>query len=207
MNGIPVSSKEVREMKKLRETGHSLPEICTLLRRGGSTVFKHVQAVKVLPQYQALLREKQGGSKNRSKKLWEKARKRVSEIAFPLHKEGLILFAVALYWAEGSKRDLSLTNSDPELIRIFIRGLLEIGVKKSDIRVNLRLYGDINESEARGFWATAVGLDPDSILGINWLHGKKTGKLPYGMCRIRITKGGDSFKLLMSTIEHVKKVW
>ncbi|MDO8566375.1 MAG: hypothetical protein Q7S04_04325 [Candidatus Moranbacteria bacterium] len=128
-------------------------------------------------------------------------------MSFPLHKEGLVLFIVALYWAEGGKRDLNLTNSDPDLVRIFIQGLFKLGVKKSDLRINLRLYGDIKESVARAFWAQKLDILPESIRGINWLHGKKEGKLPYGMCRIRVTRSGSYFKMIMSSIEHIKEVW
>lgn len=207
MNGTPVSKSEIRQIKQLRKTGHSLPEIRFLLKRGNSTVFKYIKDVDVLPEYRISLREKQGGSKKRSKVLWENAHEQAKSMPFPLHKEGLILFIVALYWAEGSKQDLSLTNSDPSLVRIFIQGLLELGVKKADLRINLRLYGDIKEAEAREFWAQKLDILPESIQGINWLQGKKEGKLPYGMCRVRVTKSGNYFKMIMSSIEYVKEVW
>jgi DNA-binding transcriptional MerR regulator len=207
MNGKPVSKEEILKIKHLRKIGHSLPEIRSIVKRGNSVVFKYIQGVSVLPQYQSLLREKQGGSKKRSVALWKEAREKVNSISFPFYKEGLILFTTALYWAEGAKRDLSLTNSDPDLIRIFIQGLLKLGVKKSDLRVSLRLYGDIKESKARSFWAEKLDISQELIRNINWIHGKKEGKLPYGMCRVRVTKSGNYFKMIMSSIEYIKKVW
>lgn len=207
MNGIPISKTEIHQIQHLRRTGHSLPEIGSILKRGNSTVFKYIKNVTVLPEYRALLREKQGGSKQRSRDLWRIAQRQVKNIPFPFHKEGLLLFVVALYWAEGGKNDLSLINSDPNLVRIFIQGLLTLGVKKTDLRINLRLYGDIDEFKAREFWTQKLGVSPESIRGINWLDGKKSGKLPYGMCRVRVSKGGNYFKIIMSSIERVKTAW
>ena len=38
----------------------------------------------------------------------------------------LALIAASLYWAEGAKKDFSLTNSDPEMIRVFVMILRKI---------------------------------------------------------------------------------
>ncbi|OGI22066.1 MAG: hypothetical protein A2808_03465 [Candidatus Moranbacteria bacterium RIFCSPHIGHO2_01_FULL_55_24] len=207
MRGIPVSKEEILKIKRLRRTGHSLPEIRALLNRGSSTVFKYIQGVEVLPQYALFLKEKQGGSKARSQKLWEKSREKVREISFSSHKKDLLLLIAGLYWAEGNKKDLNLINSDPDLVRIFIQGLLKLGVEKDDLRISLRLYEDIDELAARKFWAEKLDIGIKKIISIDRLGGKKNGKLPYGMCRVRVAKGGDYFKIIMSSIEQIKTLW
>ena len=199
-----IPQAEIAKMKKMRMTGHSLPEIRKSFNRGNGTVYKYIKDVVVLKEYAEILKQKQGGSKNRARILWEssalEAKKRLGRIG----KINKLLILASLYWGEGSKNDLSLTNSDPDLIRVFIACLREIGVKKDELRLSLRLYENIDIKSARKHWAKVCGVGESSISSVNILEGKKDGKLPFGMCRVRITKGGKSFKLIMSMIGFIK---
>ncbi|KKQ77620.1 MAG: hypothetical protein UT00_C0009G0028, partial [Parcubacteria group bacterium GW2011_GWA1_38_7] len=38
---------------------------------------------------------------------------------------------------------------------------------------------------------------------IDILHGRKTGKLPYGMCRVRLLKGGNELKYLKAVYKII----
>ncbi len=91
------------------------------------------------------------------------------------------------------------------MIKIFFDSLELIGVKKDSIKIGIRLFDDIDKNEAIIFWAEVLGVSVRQISSIDVLHGKKKGKLLYGMCRIRVAKGGESFKLIMSIIERIKK--
>jgi hypothetical protein len=204
MNGKPVTKTEIKKIKKLRETGHSLPEICRSLQRGSSIVHKFAKDVTVFPKYISVLRQKQGGSFNRSKKLWKTAENEAVTLLKKIDKRDKLLVLASLYWGEGTKNELNIINSDPKLIQVFISCLKEIGIKENDLRISLRLYNDININEAKKYWAKICKINIKNILSVNILRGKKTGKLPYGMCRIRVTKGGKSFKLIMSMIEFIK---
>lgn len=79
-------------------------------------------------------------------------------------REVLIAGAVA-YWAEGTKakpwrpeEHVSFTNSDPDMIRLFLRflALLEIGPERLRFRVSIHETADAEE--ATSWWADVVGI-------------------------------------------------
>ena len=160
--------------------------------------------MRVLPQYESLLRAKQGGSIARSKRKWAEASKEARRLVECITERERLLILACLYWGEGNKRDLDLNNSDPALIKVFVECLKIIGVKKDDLRITLRLYNDLNRQRAIKYWSDLLEISADKILGVNTLYGKKKGKLKYGMCRVRVAKGGPYFKLIMSMIDLIK---
>lgn len=204
MRGKPITKNEVEQIILLRQTGHSLPEICKMTSRGSSTVFSYVKNVSVHPDYVDILKSKQGGSIARARKGWDESKKKAETLLGTFNSKDKLLVLTALYWGEGTKRELNLINSDPELLRIFIECLFEIGVTRDMLRVTLRIYEDMSEIEMRKYWAQKLNISEKNILGVNILRGKKEGKLKYGMCRVRVTKGAPYFKLIMSMVELIK---
>lgn len=204
MKGRKINRWEIKRIIKLRERGHSLPEIIRITKRGSSTVFKYIKDVKILPQYHKIWREKQGGSKRRMLQEWNKAKTKAQNIIPSLNKKERIIVASCLYWGEGTKSDFSLSNTDAGLIKTFVRCLKVFGINKKDLRVTVRIYSDLNRNKAKKYWAKIIGIPRKQILNVNVLQGKKSGKLKYGMCRIRITKGGPYLKLIKSIIELIK---
>jgi hypothetical protein len=77
----------------------------------------------------------------------------------------LLLIGVALYWAEGAKnkpwavRDrVTFINSDPSIIRVFLRWLELMGVPRERCRFRLQIHRDADVLAAEKFWATVVGI-------------------------------------------------
>ncbi|HCP08270.1 MAG TPA: hypothetical protein DIT25_00495 [Candidatus Moranbacteria bacterium] len=204
MRGKPITNKEIGIIGQLRKTGHSLPEICKIVGRRNSTVHRYAKEIVVLPKYVDILREKQGGSKKRAEKCWGEAKIKAKNLLKNITERDKLLILAALYWGEGTKKELNIINSDPILVKVFISCLKEIGVKEKDFRISLRVYSDINIKSAKKYWAKVCNVDMEQILNVNILSGKKIGKLPYGMCRIRVSQSGKSFKLIMSLIEFIK---
>jgi len=204
MRGNPVTKNEILKIKQLRETGHSLPEICKALKRRSSTIHRFAKEVKVFPEYVKILRQKRGGSIKRSEALWEKSRDRAKKLLKKIEKKDKFFILAAIYWGEGAKKEFNLINSDPALIRVSLACLREIGITKKDLRVSIRIYDGINIDEAKKYWANICKIKIEDILGVEILKGNKIGKLSHGMCRVRVTKSGDSFKLIMSMIEFIK---
>lgn len=203
MNGVPLSRSEINRIVRLRKTGHSLPEIERALKRNRSTIFRYVHAVQVLPEYRAALKAKQGGSKRRAQAAWKSARESAHTLIHTVTKRDLLLIAAMLYWGEGTKRDFSLSNTDPRLIKVFVRCLETMGIPKNDLRITARIYEDLDREATIGHWARIIGISQKRILNVNVLRGKKKGKLRYGMCRIRVRKGGRYLKLFQSIIELI----
>jgi hypothetical protein len=198
MNGKKVGLNEIREIKTLRSHGYSIIEIGKKLNRPKTTIFRHVQDIEVLPEYLRNWAGKRGGSKKR-KALKEaeslkEARKLIKELSY---KEKFILLS-ALYWGEGSKKSFGLSNTDPNLIKVFLKCLKDLfEVNTEKLRVSIRIYEDLNRQKCLDFWSKVTGVQRDNFVSVNILKGKKRGKLEYGMCRIRVTKGGDFLKKII----------
>ncbi|MBI3458983.1 hypothetical protein HY061_01840 [Candidatus Azambacteria bacterium] len=198
-----ISQKEINKIIHLRQLGHSLPEIKNVVNRGSATIFRYAKNVEILPQYLNLWKINQGGSKKRSLIAWKNAQKRAEQIINDLGITEKIIIAACLYWGEGTKRDFNLLNSDPNLIKTFVTCLKEIGVTKEELRVTVRIYEDLDRGQAIRYWAQIIGIPSNRILNVNILKGKKRGKLQYGMCRVRVTKGGNYLKLLQSVAKVI----
>ncbi len=135
----------------------------------------------------------------------------------------LLLLGAALYWAEGYKRlavrggkermahRISFLNADASMIHAFMRFLHEaLSVPDEEVRLTMRLYPHINESEARRYWMRATRL-PESRFEktTNMISGASKGKrpynrLPYGTLQISINNTAK-FHHLLGLIEGVKE--
>lgn len=82
----------------------------------------------------------------------------------PSTTEEKILYGVGLglYWGEGTKANrnaVRLGNTDPALIRIFIRFLTELcGVNIKSLRFFIQIFSDVNPEEALAYWVEAVSV-------------------------------------------------
>lgn len=199
MNGKKVNLDELHKIKLLRSQGYSIIEIASKLKRPKTTIFRHIQGVEILPEFLKNWAGKRGGSKKRKILKEIKSLKEAKELIQELsYKEKFILLS-ALYWGEGSKRDFGLSNTDPNLIKVFIACLKEVfKIDKTKLRVSIRIYEDLNKEECLNFWSKVTGVQKENFVNVNILAGKKKGKLEYGMCRVRVIKGGDFLKKIMS---------
>jgi len=203
-----IQREKIDKIKLLRKKGYSLPEIAKELNVGTASVFRYTQGVEILPQYWKEWHGKQGGSIKRMKLREQEAiNKAAIEIPSLSIKEKLI-FLSALYWGEGNKKDFNLINSDPELIKIFINGLGEVfSIPKDKLRISIRIYEDLNINKCLKFWSSITGVPVNKFKSVNILKGKKIGKLEYGMCRIRIEKGGDMLKYVTALKNRIKELF
>ena len=135
----------------------------------------------------------------------------------------LLLIGTALYWAEGYKRSrikqgreltshaVSLTNSDPNLVRIFLAFLRRVcAVRDDKIRANLRIYKHQNASSLMDFWSKVTEIQKAGF-GKIYLGVSKSSKgqrpfnrLPYGTIQIRIYDT-QLFHRIMGWIAGIKR--
>lgn len=205
MNGIPLTKSEINIIIKLRQRGYSMTEIMKEINRGSSTVYRYIKNVKILPKYLDILKSKQGGSMSRSLRNWNVAKDRARSIIanIPTLEQRMYLLS-GIYWGEGDKRELSLINSDPQLVRCFIECLGDIGVSKDMLKISLRLFENIDAGEAVKFWSDVLSVNARDVRIGEIIKSNKIGKLKYGMCRVRVAKSSRYFKLLMSIINEIK---
>lgn len=196
MRGIPISKKEIDKIIKLRSQGYSLTEIMKEIKRGGSTVHKYAKTVVLSDAARKILANKKESSRLRRDKAIISAKQKAQVILGDINKRDLIIFGSALYWAEGAKKDFNLTNTDTNLIKVFLSSLWIMGVKKEDIRASIRIYEDVDVKKALNYWSLILGIPKSQFLSIQIQKGKKVGKYQFGMCRVRVIKAGNYLKLV-----------
>ena len=105
--------------------------------------------------------------------------------------EKLKIAGVMLYWAEGTLKGntVDFANSDPQMIRVFLRFLREIcGVNEERLRVYLYGYSQHNIKELKKYWHTLTKI-PLSRFTQPYIRrgGSNLGnrKLLYGLVHIR----------------------
>lgn len=189
-----IPKRTIKLIKELRSKGWSLPEIYRQTQVGYGSVFRHIQGVIILPQYKQSWRGKWGGSRKRKELLQLQAQEKANKEIRDLKDKDILTIFACLYWAEGNKKDFSFTNTDPGMIKTFLKSLEILGVPKKDLRITIRTYEDLNKDFCINYWAKIAGIPEKQIVNVNVIKGKKKGKLPFGMCRVRIIKGGNMLK-------------
>lgn len=108
------------------------------------------------------------------------------------------LAGVALYWAEGSKafEEVTLTNSDPEIVRFYVKWLRQCcNVDPVNLRVQMHIYPDVQQKEAMEYWSNITGIPLTQFykLQIDVRKNKrvfKAGRLPYGTIQVKLMGKG-----------------
>lgn len=152
------------------------------------------------------------------------AQKQSAQTIGKLTRRELLLIGTALYWAEGYKRPVvrngrtrtyhavSITNSDPLLVSVFVRFLRDCcRVPLQKIKASLRLYKHLNEKELIQFWHRTTGIPLDNFrktyYGISSASkGQRPyNRLPYGVIQI-VVADTKLFHTIIGYIEGIKKV-
>lgn len=129
----------------------------------------------------------------------------------PQEKE-LKTAGIMLYWAEGTKynpekgaRVVDFSNSNPKMVKLFLKFLREIcGVKEKRLRVLLYCYADQNIEFLKEYWHKVTNIPLKQFtkpyVRKDFLP-EKSGKMKYGLVHIRY---GDK-KLLLQIEDWVKE--
>lgn len=94
---------------------------------------------------------------SRLAEIYEKVSKDIGQFS----KREIFLLGFFLYWGEGTKTancSTQLTNTNPAMIKFFIKWLELLGVKRKDLKVRLHLYSDMNVKEAIAFWSKELNI-------------------------------------------------
>jgi hypothetical protein len=212
---------------KLRKSGKSYTEISRLLNIPKSTLSSWLFNVQLSKKAQSRIRAivKQSiydSLVRRNKNQTILAVERMNNIRAEskheiknINKETLKFIGMSLYWAEGYKRPImlngraltnhpvALTNSDPLLIKIFLRFLREVcGVNDENIKADIRIYEHMNSKKLTVFWRKTTGL-PDKNFGKIYYGVSKSSlgkrpfnRLPYGTILIRVNSTNLFHKIM-----------
>lgn len=116
-----------------------------------------------------------------------------------LDRSSLAFVGAALYWAEGTKRKaMVFTNSDPEMIRLYMRWLrtvLRVSEDCIQCTVAVHLNNGLSYDEVQEHWVgvtdvsnTAFGRPMINPAVRGGQTGHKKRRLPYGILAVRIRK-------------------
>lgn len=81
---------------------------------------------------------------------------KVSKDIGKFSKRDLFLGGLFLYWGEGTKMkncSVEFTNTNPDMIKFFLKWLQFLGVKKERLKIKLHLYADMKTEKGIDFWS------------------------------------------------------
>jgi transcriptional regulator with XRE-family HTH domain len=200
--------EQKEEARKIRlEEGLSLKEIANKLGVSKTSVSFWVKDIPLTEEQQFKLNERSKNNIFNARAGSDALRRKYYAFRENYQKEGrelikkadkLFIAGLMLFWAEGSKKRncVCLTNSDPELITLFLTFLRNwFNVPKPKITLSIQWYSanGISYNQVEHFWLKKLDLnhenlrkcyiDNRSIKNIN----KKIGKCPYGIARIHVS--------------------
>lgn len=155
----------------------------------------------------------------RSKEMQDEGKKLIKNIS----KRDLLIMGTALYWAEGYKRPVvingkvktshrvSLTNSDPDLICIFLKFLRETcKVPNEKITIWIRYFEHQNLAYLLDFWQKKCNIPYSNFrntlqtVSISSQRKKSYNSLPFGVAQVSVNNT-NLYHKIMGMIHGVAK--
>lgn len=119
---------------------------------------------------------------------------KVSEDIGVLSEREIFISGLFLYWGEGSKSEKTttgLSNTDPAMLKFFIKWLTLVNVTKKALHVTLQLYTDMDIEKEIDFWSKELKL-PRKLFKRPYIKASTLAGLTYkrgfghGTCNIRV---------------------
>lgn len=223
-------AKSLKRIKarKLRKKGVSIKDIARKLQVSTSSVSLWCRDVILTsdqireferrardPNYGRRLQYALSQQKKREEKTRRLLNEGIKEIGL-LSKRELFLVGVALYWAEGFKKDsrVGFASLDPEMIKLFITWLTRCcGFSTSDL--TLSVTANISHEHRIGaiqkYWSEVTGVPLQSFnkpffQKVKWKKKYDKPEEYYGVLRIRVKKSKDFLRKIDGWIEGIKKM-
>ncbi len=142
---------------------------------------------------------------------WARVRELAAKDIRTLSRREIIIAGLFLYWGEGTKTSVastSLSNTDPSMIRFFIRWLELLGASKSNLRVYIHLYTDMNVQQELRYWSKALNLPLSSFRKPYIKTSNRSGlsypqKFTHGTCNL-IYGNRDMSEYVLMALDHIR---
>lgn len=204
----------------LRKQGKSYKEICTKLGMSKSTLASWFRGVDFSQAIKTQLTARAQKESTKRLQAWntirgvglkahyEHARTEALQEMEIFWDDPLFVSAVTAYWGEGdklSKNQLRMTNTDPEMLRIFCTFLRKrCNLPKEKMRIALFLYVDLDEKTCKQFWSQKIGITNfHKTMVLPSRH--KTKRLPHGICTLVVSNTYLKQKMLV-WIDQLPKI-
>lgn len=204
--------KDKNKAIELRSKGKSYSEISRVLIVPKSTLsewFKKYPWSKEIgrnlvekskQKSKIILKELNNIRGNDLSRLYLQAEKEANEDFEVLKYHPLFISAMMIYWGEGDKRSknrISVTNTEPAMLKIFIYFLKNMcSFPEDKIRAWILAYPDMDIEKTKLYWIKNTGLKESNFRKTIVIKGKsKINRLTYGVCTVEL--GSTYFKIKM----------
>lgn len=118
-----------------------------------------------------------------------------------------------LYWAEGGKTTpytITLSNTDPNMIRAYLKWLTLVGVPKGKVIIRLHLYSDMCVEDEIEYWKKTARL-PISAFRSPYIKKSKLSELTYasrghGTCNV-IVQNRDIAERVHQSLKYIRALY
>jgi hypothetical protein len=172
----PAADRE--RARDLRRAGYSVPGIARELSIARSTAYLWTKDIPLM-QDTAEAARRRAHSRVMTDARWSRHRlaradrraqiaSEIAERVGALDDRDLLLLGAAIYWCEGAKSKpwrveerVRFINSDPRLIRLFMRFLAALGYEPTDLRFRVAIHETADKDAAVTWWSQQVGVGAD----------------------------------------------
>ena len=126
-----------------------------------------------------------------------------------------LIECMGMYQGDGQKsiksksyQSTRFTNSEPELLKLFLKFMNKFNIKNEDLRFNLIISKNINYDEdfLKRYWSKELNIHPEQFYKIQWRDNKYKNSIvqPYGT--LTIIYSNSSFRLVLdSLLKYIKE--
>lgn len=132
---------------------------------------------------------------------YEEARREARKELEILKYNPLFIAGLMLYWGEGDKGQktaVRLTNTDPELVQLYVQFLLKAcGIPVKKIKANLLIYPDHEDKVCQSYWSKKSGVPWENFTKSVRIEGRHpVRRLNWGICIIIVSSTYLKAKIL-----------
>lgn len=196
--------KQREKAVQLRKRGLSYSQIRTQISVSKSTLSLWLDSMPLSHDQIQQLRGKNPKRIERFKETMKKKREEQENIVLEevrkdygvISRRERIIAGLYLYWGEGTKSapcTVAVANTDPDVLKFFLRWLNEFGIKNNQVSVVLHLYKDMDYDKERVFWSNYIKV-PESCFKKPYIKDSKLSDITYkngfghGTCNVRYFK-------------------
>jgi hypothetical protein len=199
--------------RDMRRAGLSYGEIMEMIDVKKSTLATWCRDVRLGPEQIAAIKDRTGSVKGIPRDTNRKRRLEIQRIRAKSHQQiptllgnPLWLAGTVMYWAEGSKtrNQLSMANTDPRILRIFIAWINQFVHATPEYRLALHLHQGNDDQQAKDHWRDVLDLE-DVEFHKTYIKPRGTGHRKSvhvaGVCTVRVMRPADAWQRVMAWIE------
>ena len=202
---------------ELRRKGLSYSDIQNSINVPRSTIAYWLKDIELSDEQAEKLRAKRSVvAKSNSEKRTARILRETEEIKYSAAKEiggitkrELWLMGIMLYWKFGNQSDLKkglhFTSSDPELVKLFLKWLTDIGkIRDEEMACDIFIGKDKKNSidQVKNHWSRVTGFSRGHFARV-YLY--KAGRSDFGLLRIRVRASSMLARQMAGWIEGVRK--